>query len=155
MTEPVNVEIAKLLKEKGYNEPCVMLYTMGLEESNLKQLQYHLDYSYMHGERGVFIPIVDNYFAQKLKNEDHPAVPSAPTIAEVVMWLYEKHRIWIYVIYEKGLFHYNIQDTTYKDLLEEDCRVFNMSNYNSPTEAYEAAIEYTLNNLTPPSNESS
>ena len=57
---------------------------------------------------------------------------NAPTITEVVMWLYEKHGIWIEVYYDnsKKEFYTVWDGEEYK--------------FNSPTEAYEAAIEYTL-----------
>ena len=68
-------------------------------------------------------------------NESEELLCSAPTIAEVVMWLYEKHGDWISVVkfekYSSCTFRHNC-------LFKE---------YNSPTEAYEAAIEYTLKNL--------
>lgn len=69
-----------------------------------------------------------------------------PTIAEVVIWLYEKHGIWIGVICDVGndlLFTFKIYSTK---IGEERC-IVNGNMYESPTEAYEAAIEYTLNNL--------
>jgi hypothetical protein len=58
---------------------------------------------------------------------------NAPTIVSVVMWLYEKNGIWISV--------YSIDDST----IFRHC--FSNIDFNSPTEAYEAAILYTLNNL--------
>ena len=81
-----------------------------------------------------------------------------PTIAEVVMWLYEKHDVWISLIpdissghqllmrkmsvhlfrYRNGL---NVQTETLRNI-DRDIIYF-----LSPTEAYEAVIEYTLNNL--------
>ena len=72
----------------------------------------------------------------------------APTIAEVVMWLYEKHGIWISVIDISPshiLWEYQISR-------KEVGLIYSSSQYPvkhnySPTEAYEAAIEYTLNNL--------
>lgn len=63
-------------------------------------------------------------------------------IMQVVMWLYKKHGIWVMVGRIK-----------YKSLIRWDFYVNgnypkqNLMGYNSPTEAYEAAIEYTLNNL--------
>ena len=67
---------------------------------------------------------------------------SAPTIAEVLMWLYEKHGIWIiadpsvnFECWAPRVF--TKSDTNlgkYKGVLE----------LNSPTEAYESAIEYVL-----------
>ena len=68
-----------------------------------------------------------------------------PTIAEVVMWLYEKYGIWTVV-------NVNIMGSWYFehfDLKEKRNAQFEPTDthYDSLTEAYEAAIEYTLNNL--------
>lgn len=70
---------------------------------------------------------------------------AAPTIAEVVMWLYEKYGVWIISVPE-GL------STTWAFSLfninpEKGRIIFNSPSFDSPTEAYEAAFEYTLNNL--------
>ena len=64
----------------------------------------------------------------------------APTIAEVVMWLYEKHGIWVDVVLSRNRkqFTFMIQSLGF----DED--KFLNEYYNSPTEAYEAAIIYTL-----------
>ena len=63
----------------------------------------------------------------------------APTIAEVVMWLYEKHGIWISVHKEIDGFDYLIDNR------------YGLGKYAKrikyPTEAYEVAIEYVLTNL--------
>lgn len=65
------------------------------------------------------------------------------TVVDVVMWLYYEHNIWISVSiipYEKHvMFEYGI--CTIDESLYQD------GVFNSPNEAYEAAIEYTLNNL--------
>lgn len=55
------------------------------------------------------------------------------TIADVVMWLYEKHGIWVSV--------YSIDDST----IFRHC--FSNIDFNSPTEAYTAGIKYCLANL--------
>ena len=75
-----------------------------------------------------------------------------PTIAEVVMWLYEKHGIWIVVNPHKG------KNNLGEFFMEFDPEVWSFTNecvfhntellyFNSPTEAYEAAIKYCLTNL--------
>ena len=65
---------------------------------------------------------------------------NAPTIAEVVMWLYEEHGIWIYAHrIDQKEFYWSI-DTDKKEFTSGE-------NFKTPTEAYEAAIEYTLKNL--------
>jgi hypothetical protein len=62
-----------------------------------------------------------------------------PTITQVVMWLYEKHGVWIYTSKpdEQGWVTHWQGLTDYPSL----------QYYSSPTEAYKAAIEYTLKNL--------
>ena len=69
---------------------------------------------------------------------------AAPTIADVVMWLYEKHEIWISVEppfpRRIVLWEYYIQKANHRTSLGQN------SGYNTPIEAYEAAIKYTLEN---------
>ncbi len=88
-------------------------------------------------------------------------MPVSPTISDVVMWLYEKHGIWIEVSKLDGyqnLFFYTITGSngfnyghkiTVIEWDDDKCDEMGYTNKykNSPTEAYEAAIEYTLNNL--------
>ena len=65
----------------------------------------------------------------------------APTIAEVVMWLYEKHGIWVSVTMSySGLFWLRIAKQNKDEIDTEE-------SFNSPTEAYSQAIEFTLKNL--------
>lgn len=82
----------------------------------------------------------------RLLLEKNIPMPVSPTISDVVMWLYEKHGIWIGVICDVGndlLFTFKIYSTK---IGEERC-IVNGNMYESPIEAYEAGIEYTLNNL--------
>lgn len=126
MNTPVNFLIAKMLKEKGYPQLNKGLYYTKDKE--------HCLVGWGFNDR------TENSFAQY----------SAPTIAEVVMWLYEKHGIWVTVnlITEKILnasqdgFFYEINGKGWET---ED--IIYSEEFNSPTEAYEAAIEYTLNEL--------
>ena len=79
-------------------------------------------------------------------------------IMQVVMWLYEKHGIWVSVDWMKRIKPYNsgfychLRGTN-KSLNRDNFIVINdtlnpgYEVFNSPTEAYEAAIEYILNNL--------
>jgi hypothetical protein len=89
--EFVTYELSLELKQLGFNEPCVAKYSLGLEKDNYTELQYHLDYSQAHGDRGVFIPIVDNFLPLKLRNSDHAHVPSAPTYQQAFRWIREKY----------------------------------------------------------------
>jgi len=128
MNTPVNFELAKLLKEKGFDEWTKTWHQRG------------------DGVVGCVEGKRDFY------NRKGDVYTSAPTISEVVMWLYEKHGIWIVINPHKG------EDDLGKPFMEFDPEVWSFTNkcilhntkllyFNSPIEAYEAAIEYTLNNL--------
>lgn len=119
MNTRIKFETAKLLKEKGFDKKVKPFYN-ALVDNQL-----------------VESDIIG--WANNL-----PDWYPAPTIAEVVMWLYEKHGVWIPVDAPHKLLKswylkvYKINDEV--TLIEE-------SLFNSPTEAYEAAITYVLNNL--------
>lgn len=130
MNAPVSFPIAKLLKEKEYKDKNV-LGTVRLSEP-----KYYDPNGIIHG-------IKDAFEETDYKIED---CFNAPTIADVVMWLYEKHKIWITsepCIVHNGITNiYKIFKDDYLDTISRASK-----GYDSPTEAYEASIEYTLNNL--------
>lgn len=79
-------------------------------------------------------------------NKKHYSLNSKKyTIADVIMWLYETHGIWIISIPE------GISTTWCFSMFNVDPKkgriIFESPSCDSPTEAYEKAIKYTLNNL--------
>lgn len=137
MNTPVSFKLAKLLKEKEFDLKVLNHYRGN-------DLVYH----------GSFYNF-NNPKEQKLWNIE---LTSAPTIAEVVMWLYENKKIWISVspVFEfndgredyltiRG-YQYYITVITDNKYNQEKTHA-DRGNKNSPTEAYEAAIEHILNNL--------
>ena len=79
-------------------------------------------------------------------------------ISDVVMWLYEKHGIWIGVELTDNTCEFYLQPTIWtcrdrdwhdEDMINQAKRIclWREWKYNSPTEAYEAAIKYCLTNL--------
>lgn len=117
MNKEVSFELAKLLKEKRFNGKYKKAY------------MYRHEGHKMNSYKGILV--------------DAPlhCDISAPTIAEVVMWLYKKHGIWIEVKspdYSKELWSFAIHKP-YKFGSYGDG-----TGYNSPTEAYEAAIKHIL-----------
>lgn len=110
MNTQVSFKIAKLLKEKGFDSKVRGIYC-------IKAITpFREGRSYLSGYG------IDENFIY------------APTIAEVVMWLYKKHGIWIEVYYD------NSRKEFYTVLDGEEYK------FNSPIEAYKAAIDYILNN---------
>ena len=119
MTTTVNFETSKLLKEKEFNIP---------------QLYFYID--------GDISWKVDNTRCRNQIEGEY----AAPTIVEVIMWLYEKHGIWISVeqnIYENKFDYLITQRKANSWYVKSNDELV----FNSPTEAYEAAIEFTLKNL--------
>lgn len=124
MNTPVSFELAKLLKEKEYKDKN-MLGTVRLSEPEY------------YDHNGIIHNIKDIFEEKDYKIED---CFNAPTISDVVMWLYEKHEIWIGVEASDDftMFCFRVRKKEVSRLSFD---------YNSPTEAYEAAIKYTLKNL--------
>lgn len=88
-----------------------------------------------------------NIEIEKLLLEKSIDMPVTTTIAEVVMWLLKKHHIWIFIQPQSliGLYRHREADNWYYTIIH--CDRVNSNYYNSPTEAYEAAIEYCLTKL--------
>lgn len=134
MNKPVKFTTAKLLKEKEFDKPTYSFYV--IDESE-------------YGEIGEFITNPNDNYPDLDDNDMFDTLASAPTISEVVMWLYEKYGIWIRLTpipYSDNLTHWrwehmstNYSTRSLKWKKEQD--------YMSPTEAYEAAIDYCLTKL--------
>lgn len=127
MNTPVNFEIAKLLKEKGFHPSKLFGYISKFYHPNTKTLL-------AYGRTGK-TDLSKAYFA--------------PTIAEVVMWLYEKYGIWIKVTpipYSDNLTHWRWEYTS-TNYATRNTGWKKEKDYMSPTETYEAAIEYCLTKL--------
>jgi hypothetical protein len=165
MNKPVNFEIAKLLKEKRWNKPTLHFF---FEDGVLIENSYNDTIGMDYGKEFEveFSELTDNWNDGWIMKKDgsmcsgcnksngYLDIYSAPTIAEVVMWLYETHGIWARVeCHSKESWStilINVEDGNYKvhpsyvsqKFIEKNNRLF-----TSPTEAYEAAIEYCLTNL--------
>lgn len=63
-----------------------------------------------------------------------------PTFSEVIMWLYEKHKIWISVDPENDT-------NTWFHTITNGKSITVFGDYTSSTEAYEAGIEHILTDL--------
>ncbi len=117
MNTLVNFDIAKLLKEKG----CDIQSTFVYKTENNKT--FVLILSGLNPMDGLF------------------STYSAPKIAKVVMWLYEKHGVWI------SVWRYRDYAAACNDCYSFKHNYSGSTTFKTPTEAYSAAILYTLNNL--------
>ena len=122
----VSFEVAKLLKEKGFDGECDYLYVNG----NIVRAQgYRCNWN--KGET-----IFADY-----KNEC-----SAPTLQLAMKWLREVHKWHIEI--SRGEYGYFVHIVSAKNLSTENYTVQLEGGYNlSYEEACEAAIRYCLENL--------
>jgi len=180
MNTPVSFPIAKLLEEKGFDKSTeANWWILAKDHSENYNKKLPVD------ESKIFF--AENSYELELKTQideetEHNVyhVLGAPTIAEVVMWLYEKHGVWIELTMGKDhtgvWFDWDIfstitprkddilgeegveyeddpnekwlnYDTTYSSMIDERFATMDKESCSSPTEAYEAAIEYILKNL--------
>jgi hypothetical protein len=130
MNTPVGIKIAKLLKEKKFD----WLDEEDIEYANGK----HFYCKHYKTNEIVAIP---ELYGETNHNGVQQWIPlhiCAPRVSEIIMWLYEKHGIWIAVFTCKNFMF---------DVINKDEIVYTELDFNSPTEAYEAAIEYCLTEL--------
>ena len=159
---PISFPLAKLLKEKGFDKPVHQYYQFIRDLSSKQDKTWQLiNSSFLvresdaamfpdEGKNGVEVSAYSDRIYRDYNFKTSEDFISAPTIAEVVMWFYEKDGVWIEVschtvLDEKDddvdVFYFVIRKLKPVNILYSGDFV------NSPTEAYEAAIEYTLNNL--------
>jgi hypothetical protein len=136
MNTPVNFEIAKLLKEKGFDVP---IRTYRLEGKYFDFVYEGFEDDYWGDNKVV------NWNQDIIGIKPFKGFVSAPTISEVIMWLYEKHEIWIYPCQSTARLGFRCFIQRLNILGEIDIQ--NDEKYNNPIEAYEAAIKYCLTNL--------
>lgn len=137
MQTPVTFPIAKLLKEKGFNENCSDYYTStrGLNSNGWGDIIYKQGFGSGSPDRMLKFNYSD---FNKYQKETYFL---CPTIAEVVMWLYEKHGIWV------SVYEYKDHAADVNDKFVFRTSYTKLKEFNSPTEAYEAVIEYVLKDL--------
>lgn len=125
----VSSETAKLLKEKGFDEPCCMVY---METQDGYQLENSAEQTNTCLAETYRLCGAQNY--------------SAPTLQTAVNWLRTTYKLHIAVslTYDSPrLYEAKIMRTD----VCEDIVLCPEKNFNSPEEAYGAAIKYCLEHL--------
>lgn len=141
MNNPVSFEISKLLKEKGFDEPCSHAY----KEVESPILYMHQDKKYNNSFKKEWQNTV-----RKNSHMDNAVINrySAPTIAEVVCWIYSKYNIWIQVsILKDDEWYYSIRRKENNWEIEFPTK----EKFSSIEKAYEKGIEIVLNTYSPTS----
>ena len=115
----VSFEIAKMLKEKGFDSPCMGRYSVRSKE-------FHLDCTKMCNNGGLF-------------------ECAAPSQAMAMKWLREEHNlcIEIFVTWRDKIPHYQWR---INNLITQDT-IVDTPCLEKPEQAVEAALKYAFENL--------
>jgi hypothetical protein len=113
----VSFEIAKLLKENGFDEECSRWYVANEPQEGVVEKGF--------GENQFYI--------------------NAPTIQMAMKWLREMHKIFITILFieDANYFAYTIENLYTKKYLSTS----KDTSYNNYEEACEAALKYSLEHL--------
>lgn len=149
MNTRVSFKVAKRLKELQFNEACNKYFQLALttridNETGLPSGPFGWEKGELTEDSGYFVNNSSSDFSG-----DNWLMCAEPTISQVVMWIWENHRVWIYAKPQKKdkvCFIVETIDAEVK-VFEYDGIQSTSSNFNSITEAYEAAVEYVLNSL--------
>jgi hypothetical protein len=149
MNTPLSFEIAKLIKEKGFDNKCIYYF-----------VYTHYGNHIPIDKRDLDTPIystplqINNWNSSSLSGEGTVYI-AAPTIAEVVCWIYDNYQIWITAHPEycngslKWIFNFQFLNDNERTWGEQEraYKIFFEDTYKSKEEAYEVCIKYVLNNL--------
>lgn len=128
----VSVETSKLLKEKGFDAECHMIYT-----ADGKLLYTSVKHHNMYAVTNKYL----EYYTDII----------APTLQMAMKWLREVHNIHIVIksvirTYGDTEYYYELYGTKNKSLCVV-CDIYKGESWDSSEEATEAAIKYCLENL--------
>ena len=151
MNTNVSFELAKMLKEKGFDMNCSDYYTSIGKLYSDGGGDAILTHGFGSGDP-VRLSVFDYSDFNKRQKETYYL---CPIISEVVMWVYEKHGIWIYPLPiddDMKLWQARIIKGESFNKLSNTLKIISHGEISyrglySPKEAYEAGIIYTLKNL--------
>ena len=130
----VSNKVAKLLKEKDFNEPCVMVYST---QGDLYECFELFGPMYGRITNTVVMSIVGKHNVQPV---------TAPTVSSVVRWLAEEHNIYldtamVVSVDDKIMYDYTIHDR--KRMVEN--RLTEL--FETREAAYDFALQHILKDL--------
>ncbi len=146
----VNFEVAKLLKEKGFDGPCYKVWESHGDSQTLVGASW-----FAEGETVVNRESVDaaaKQYAYEYNLNNNVEGYLAPTLQMVMKWLREVHNLHCCIDYDFVLEWYcqitSLKETVeYDDLEMKHYHPDKVNSFSSPEEACEVAIKYCLENL--------
>lgn len=144
----VSFETAKLLKEKGFDEPCYQCYVLFDKFVETSYYEFAVNSKLIKFERlyADEQPLINSKgFRDFVNNKDKSRVFAAPTLQMAMKWLLKKYNIFICILFleESNGFGYTIENIVKKEYITTSKN----SSYKEIEEACETAIKYCLENL--------
>lgn len=155
MNTPVNFKLAKLLKEKEFgliNDDYIQLPRFYEKNGDYVEYDVYVSKKYSPTRSYLGANTIEDFEAHLMMMDNSlDDIYLAPTIAEVITWLYKNHKIWITVnVSRYGSFYSNIlKEENTKSLdnpIEWETKI-QLNDFPLPDKAYKAAIKYSLNKL--------
>jgi hypothetical protein len=139
MNTPINFELAKLLKEKGFNLTTNKMYC-----KSIPMFEHQHNVKFHDGNKHECCN--EPYDWNSVKSQvGSTTYYSAPTIADVIMWLYENYNQWVVVKTYLGQWQFELHKAP--NPLSSTTPIHSAALHKTPTAAYEEAIQYVLTNL--------
>ena len=88
-----------------------------------------------------FLKDKSNLLNYTINKDESISFHNIPEIGDIVMWIYEKHGIWI------SVWRYRDYASACDDYISFKHNYSGSTTFKTPTEAYSSAILYILNNL--------
>lgn len=131
--EFVDFDLAKKLKEKGFNEPCYAFYT---EHGSL---QWNNIDTYYRPNQEISLEDLTNTY----NDGNSICLTDAPTISQVLKWLMDEKKIAINIEFIPYAWQYKIIDMSFDRRFEP----YGITLFSDYKEAAIAGIEYVLDNI--------
>jgi hypothetical protein len=119
----VSFETAKLLKEKGFDVPCIVWYA---------------EYTSQYGGDTYNIIQYDNH---NRFEEGYKFLFYAPTLQMAMKWLREVHKLYMYTAFA------GMEEVWFSRIYNKDKHLKDLDGFNTYEQACEEAIKYCLENL--------
>lgn len=139
----VSFEIAKKLKDKGFDVPCIYAYCEKGGWNMYTQKHEPITYVLRTDGNPFGSYYVGDNWNKEYKTNKNKIQCSAPTISQVLKWLREEKKIAVNVEFIPFVWQYKIIDMSVEIRFESCGKSF----YTTYEETAHAGIEYVLDNL--------
>lgn len=146
----VSFETAKLLKEKGFKQWCYKCYGTAVYHKG-EPISFDEEHDLLNAGLGDEIEYVEGGYLYDFgcdNREEHAKVWAAPTLWAATKWLVREYKLYVHVVPSVEGYYWTEKWHSYVEELDKRYPFGKfIGTFNSPEQAYDAAIKYCLENL--------